>query len=343
MRIPSSYQSRNYKSYIHMPLIISTNYQHLLLHLLKCSKSNPIKFFPSILNSIYRKSSDNSPSLTLFHPPPIALPLNLLHPFLSLISIMIYGYSVLLSLSQATVYFSPTGAHRLDRHRKFNVSDLGGGGAIPRCLRADTPQFPPTPESVHSYSSRPQAPGSVSLTTRPLPILQRYLNVCTASMSPCSRPPLRLPRGLRCLRLEPAVHLPAKHDFYLDQTVRLLIFGDMIWPPERGDDRRLEEKINTHRYDAIFHNGLRLRPGRQQRHQGGPVHEQHRACGRSPALHDLAGQPRDPTTSNYHYMYNSRCPGGTNGLWYSFNAGRVHFISYSTEQIFDDVPADQAL
>ena len=35
-----------------------------------------------------------------------------------------------------------------------------------------------------------------------------------------------------------------------------------------------------------------------------------------------------------HYINRLEMPGNTSNLWYSFNAGRVHFIAYNTEPIF---------
>ena len=174
-------------------------------------------------------------------------------------------------------------------------------------------------------------------------ITQRVLNVCTAYMTNLIQGRLYAYKvGSDANGWSQQFAFRAMRDFSLKETVKLLVYGDFSTGEDSADTiMRLQAEVNTDEYDAIFHNGDFAydldsdsgRIGDDFLNFIEPV------ASRLPYMTSQGNH--EVGRNKLHYMSRFTMPGNTSGRWYSFNAGRVHFISYSTEQIFDDVRRDQ--
>ena len=128
----------------------------------------------------------------------------------------------------------------------------------------------------------------------------------------------------------------AQRNFSESPIVRLLVFGD--FSTGEGTEAtvyRLVQEINTHAYDAVFHNGDFAydfddnsgRRGDEFLNFIEPV------ASRLPYMTSQGNH--EAKTVLAHYINRFQMPGNGSGLFYSFDVGRVHSIVYDTQMIFD--------
>ena len=168
-------------------------------------------------------------------------------------------------------------------------------------------------------------------------ILQRHLNVCKATM------PNLVQGGLYAYRVGSTAYgwslqysFQAKRNFASDETTRFLVYGDL----SAGEDiiptvASLLEEVHTHEYDAIIHNGDFAYNLDTDHGMRGDYFMQSIEPVASRLPYMVAQGNHESWFSILHYINRFEMPGNTSNLWYSFNAGRVHFIAYNTEPVFD--------
>ena len=199
-------------------------------------------------------------------------------------------------------------------------------------------------QKVNSYTySSPGVWTSFPNTAYPA-ILQRHLNVCKAYMTNLTQGGLYAYRvGSNVSGWSPQFNFQAKRNFTDSTIARFMVYGDF----SSGDQnlatmRRLEEALHAHEYDAIIHNGDFAydldddngRVGDSFMRSIEPV------ASRLPYMTTQGNHEANQVLP--HYTNRFQMPGNSSNLWYSFNAGKAHFIAYTTEPIFDNLNETQA-
>ena len=175
-------------------------------------------------------------------------------------------------------------------------------------------------------------------------LLQRHLNVCKAYMTNLTQGGLYAYRvGSNIYGWTSQFNFQAKRNFADSEVVKFLVYGDL----SSGDQiiptvLRLEEELITHQYDAIIHNGDFAY---DLDSDSGKVGDSFMR-----SIQPLASRfPYMTTMGNHeanqvlpHYINRFQMPGNGSNLWYSFNAGKAHFIAYSSELIFYSMNYTQA-
>ena len=169
-------------------------------------------------------------------------------------------------------------------------------------------------------------------------ILQRQLHVCRAYMVNLVQGGLYAYRvGSNVYGWSPQFIFQAKKDYSQNPLLRMIVYGDLSAGIENvATVARLKQEIETHEYDAIIHNGdiaynLDDNSGRVGDEFFRNIEP---LSSRLPYLVTQGNHENDSTLENY--MNRFQMPGNTSGLWYSFNAGLVHFIAYDTELVYQD-------
>ena len=191
--------------------------------------------------------------------------------------------------------------------------------------------------SSYSYSS----PGLWTLfPNRILPsILQRHLNVCKALMTNL------IPGGFYAYRVgstsygwSQQFNFQAKRNFTENPTARFLVYGDLSAGPQIIETvLRLMEEVHTHQYDAIIHNGDFAYDLDSESGLNGDsfMNSIQPIASRLPYMVTQGNHESGDTLG--HYINRFQMPGNSKNMWYSFNAGRAHFIAYNSEPIFSNL------
>ena len=121
-----------------------------------------------------------------------------------------------------------------------------------------------------------------------------------------------------------------------DSAVRFLIYGDFSMSNgTNATVSSLVQELNTHAYDAVFHNGdfaydLDSDSGRRGDDFLNYIQP---VASRLPYM--TAQGNHESGSVLAHYTNRFQMPGNASGFYYSFNVGRVHSLVYDTQMIFD--------
>lgn len=176
-------------------------------------------------------------------------------------------------------------------------------------------------------------------------ILQRQLYVCKAFMTGLVHNQLYAYRvGSDTYGWTSQYSFQAKRDYTDNPIARLLIYGDL----GVGDQivptvSRLLQETDTYDYDAVIHNGDIAYDLDSDQGERGDIFLR--------SIEPIASQlPYMVSQGNHesgpvlpHYINRFQMPGNVNNLYYSFNAGNAHFISYNTELVFNNLNETQNL
>ena len=169
-------------------------------------------------------------------------------------------------------------------------------------------------------------------------ILQRHLNVCKAYMTNLTQGGLYAYRvGSEAYGWTQQFVFQAKRDYTQDPVTRMLIFGDMsAGVTNEATLQTLVEEISSNQYDAIIHNGDIAYNLDDDNGRRGDLFMRNvePLASRMPYLVTQGNHESDGTLLNY--MNRFQMPGNASSLWYSFNAGRAHFIGFDTELTYQD-------
>ena len=251
----------------------------------------------------------------------------------------------LLCSVQGTVY-SPEQIHLAWMDSPTSMSVTWASEAPSTGASVEYTQVSSYNETVHAYSS--SSPGAwVTFPNNPLipSILQRQLHVCKANMTNLTQGGLYAYRvGSNVYGWSPQYIFQAKRNYTDNELVKFIVYGDL----SSGIDNvetilRLEEELRTHQYDAILHDGDFAYDFNFDSGTVGDLFLNNIQPLASMLPYMAVQGNHEVGNAKFHYVNRFTMPGDRNGLWYSFNAGRAHFLVYSTEQIFDDVAEDQAI
>ncbi|XP_035679023.1 acid phosphatase type 7-like isoform X1 [Branchiostoma floridae] len=145
--------------------------------------------------------------------------------------------------------------------------------------------------------------------------------------------------------VSPGFLFTAKRDD-LDWSPELLVYGDMGRVGGAPSLARLKHEAETGKYAAVLHVGdfaydLHTEGGKygddfMNRIQDIATKLPYMTC---PGNHEIEFD-FNPYLTRFS-MPQSPWPGTMDKMWYSFNLGRAHFISYSSEVYFTDSPAEE--
>ena len=99
---------------------------------------------------------------------------------------------------------------------------------------------------------------------------------------------------------------------------------------------RLIEETENYEYDAIFHVGDFAYDLDSYQGQVGDEFLRSIEPVASKVPYMVAQGNHEDGNRVQHYYYRFKMPSPSNNLWYSFNAGKAHFLAYSTEFIFQN-------
>ena len=175
-------------------------------------------------------------------------------------------------------------------------------------------------------------------------ILQRQLNVCKAYMTGLIRGQLYAYRvGSATFGWSEQFSFQAFRNFTENPSVRLLVYGDLgVGPQIVPSIERLVEETNTYQYDAVIHNGDFAYDMDDDHGQRGDLFLRSIEPVASRLPYMISQGNHESGYILPHYTNRFQMPGNSSNLWYSFNAGRAHFIAYNTEPLFDDLNQTQA-
>ena len=176
-------------------------------------------------------------------------------------------------------------------------------------------------------------------------ILQRHLYVCKAFMTGLVHNQLYAYRvGSDTYGWTSQYTFQAKRDFKDNPIARLLIYGDLgVGEQIVPTVSRLIQETYTYDYDAVIHNGDFAYDLDSDQGERGDIFLR--------SIEPIASQlPYMVSQGNHeaalvlpHYTNRFQMPGNVGNLYYSFNAGNCHFISYNTELVFDNLNETQDL
>ena len=225
-------------------------------------------------------------------------------------------------------------------------SDSETSMSVTWASQAPTPsssvEFTPIPspsEVVNSYLYS-SAGSWTSFPNKVLPsVLQRHLHVCKALMINL------VPGGYYAYRVgstsygwSQQFNFQAKRNFTDNEVARFLVYGDLSAGPQMTETiLRLLQEVHTHQYDAIIHNGDFAYNLDSNSGQTGDsfMNSIELVASRLPYMVSQGNHESGQTLG--HYINRFQMPGNVDNLWYSFNAGRAHFIAYNSEPIFDNL------
>lgn len=168
-------------------------------------------------------------------------------------------------------------------------------------------------------------------------ILQRILYTCHATMSNLSLSTLYNYRvGSDEHGWSPVFSFRSKKDFSKDPISRVIIYGDLGISPE--NELTLDSLINETQffdYDAIIHNGDFAYDFNSNNGQKGDrfMREIEPIASKVPYMVSIGNHEKSKRILHYYYRFTM--PSDHLNLFYSFNLGKVHFLAYSTELVFD--------
>ena len=169
-------------------------------------------------------------------------------------------------------------------------------------------------------------------------ILQRHLHTCKAIM--INLIPGQLYRyrvGSEVYGWSQEFNFHAKRNFTDNPVSRFLVYGDLgVGPQIDVTMLRLALETDSVSYDGIIHNGDFAYDLDSEMGETGDQFMR--------AIEPIASQlPYMVSEGNHeggstivHYYHRFNMPGNSSNLYYSFNVGKIHFISYSTEFLFDN-------
>jgi acid phosphatase type 7 len=129
----------------------------------------------------------------------------------------------------------------------------------------------------------------------------------------------------------------AKRNFTENTLARFLVYGDLgIGPQIDVSLARLIEETKTYKYDAVIHNGdfaydLNLFQGTYGDYFLNAIEP---IASQIPYMVSQGNHENSNRAQHYYYRFNMPSP--SNNLWYSFNAGKAHFLAYTTEPMFEN-------
>ena len=128
----------------------------------------------------------------------------------------------------------------------------------------------------------------------------------------------------------------AQKNFTYSPQAKVIVYGDMGTGPEiEVTLDAIKEDIKDFEYDAIIHNGdfaydLNSKNGAVGDEFMNSIEP---IASKVPYMVSEGNHENGDRVDHYHYRFSM--PGKSKNLFYSFNLGPVHFVSYSTELIFD--------
>jgi len=175
-------------------------------------------------------------------------------------------------------------------------------------------------------------------------ILQRHLHTCKAVMT------YLIPGNFYKYRVGSEIYgwsdvftFEAKRNFTTNPLSRMLVYGDLgVGDQIYATMQRLIEETDTYKYDAIIHNGDFAYDLDSNQGQVGDEFMRSIEPIASKIPYMVSEGNHEGGSTIVHYYYRFSMPGNSSNLFYSFNIGKVHFISYSTEFIFENQTELQA-
>lgn len=175
-------------------------------------------------------------------------------------------------------------------------------------------------------------------------ILQRHLHSCKAVMTEL------IPGQFYKYRVGSEIYgwsdvfaFEAKRDFTTNPLSRMLVYGDFgVGDQIYATMARLIQETETYKYDAIIHNGDFAYDLDSEMGEVGDEFMRSIEPIASKVPYMVSEGNHEGGSTILHYNYRFSMPGNSLNLYYSFNIGKVHFISYSTEFIFENQTANQA-
>jgi calcineurin-like phosphoesterase family protein len=129
-------------------------------------------------------------------------------------------------------------------------------------------------------------------------------------------------------------YFKSKRDFKADSTARFLVYGDFGIGPQVDDTiAMLIEETYNYQHDAVLHLGdLAYDLNSKNGTVGDIFFETIKPIASKIPYMVTQGNHEGPDTGcTEHYQYRLKMPGNSTNFWYSFNAGKAHFVSFSTE------------
>jgi hypothetical protein len=167
-------------------------------------------------------------------------------------------------------------------------------------------------------------------------ILQRQLHSCKAVMVNLTAGQLyRYRVGSEIYGWSSQFNFYARRNFTVSPLTRLLVYGDLGVGPEIDVTMlRLILETENVEYDAIIHNGDFAYDFRDEMGEVGDRFMRAIEPIASKVPYMVSQGNHEGVSNINHYYHRFSMPGNSSNLFYSFNLGKIHFISYSTEFIF---------
>ena len=132
-------------------------------------------------------------------------------------------------------------------------------------------------------------------------------------------------------------YFKAKRNFTETIESHFLVYGDFGVGDQIVETmERLIEETENYEYDAIFHVGDFAYDLDSYQGQVGDEFLRSIEPVASKVPYMVAQGNHEDGNRVQHYYYRFKMPSPSNNLWYSFNAGKAHFLAYSTEFIFQN-------
>ena len=213
-----------------------------------------------------------------------------------------------------------------------------------------------TPSSIlqynfvkHDEDSSTNFSNTVQGTWRSFPnlngtdVLQRTLYSCSVIMTNL------IPGGFYKYRVGSDVYgwsknftLEAKKDHRSDHLARILVYGDFgINSETEFTIDALSSEVSDYKYDAIIHNGDFAYDLSSESGSTGDKFMNYIQKLASKIPYMVSQGNHEGNKNVLHYTNRFMMPGNSSNFYYSFNIGKAHFISYSTEFIFEEKQQEQ--
>jgi 3',5'-cyclic AMP phosphodiesterase CpdA len=136
--------------------------------------------------------------------------------------------------------------------------------------------------------------------------------------------------------------MEAKKNHSNDQVTRVLVYGDFgVDVKTKSTILSLTQEVSSLKYDAIIHNGDFAYDFCSDKGKTGDQFMNYIEPIASKLPYMVSQGNHEGKEIVLHYKHRFQMPGQSSNFYYSFNIGLVHFVSYSTEFIFEDKDDDQ--
>jgi Icc-related predicted phosphoesterase len=168
-------------------------------------------------------------------------------------------------------------------------------------------------------------------------VFQRFLFSCSATMKNLKQGKFYKYRvGSDVFGWSEVFLFRAKKNFDEEKISKVIVFGDLGNSPENSwTVASVLKEVEKFEYDAVIHNGDFAYDFNSKDGKKGDIFMREIEPIASKIPYMVAIGNHEKSFRILHYYHRFSMPGDSWNLFYSFNLGKIHFLSYSTELIFD--------